>query len=339
MCVCAVRQSLHGCDGGLPGVRDDIPGDLLDQLPHPAMCLVVLQQGAPGNFEFHRRYVKRGRQDQHRGVVRLQKCTSGRHRCNKILLFTEQHGRLVMARKYRDAALLPSVRQGVIHPSEALDVFRVDPHPHPHPGFGAPYMLGLQVTVEIEPVGNGVIGVEHAGKAVLPDSPLVEGLGHVIKPIDDHVDLALFYIPECDVTGSEDVHNDARSIASQIVGQPGQQRCLGIVACHNAKHPLAAGGVKARLWLNEMFYAGQDISHLWLQFGGTLRRRHTLTGANQERIIKQFSQAAQAVAHGWLADTQSLGGAGNVPLAQQGVEMDQQVEVDLVQVHGTVQGI
>ncbi len=303
------------------------------------MCLVVLQQGAPGNLEFHRRDVKRRWQDQHRGVVLLQKSTAGRYRRNKILLFTEQHGRLVMARKYRDAALLPYFRQGVIHPSEPLDVFRVDANAHPHPGFGAPHVLGLQVRVEIETVGYGVIGVEHAGKAVLPDCPLVEGLGHVIKPVDDHVDLALLNIPEGDVTGSEDVHDDARCVASQIVGQPRQQRRLGIVARHNAKHPPAAGGVKARLRLNEVFYVGQDVPHLGLQFGGALRGRHTLTGADEQRIIKQRSQAAQAVAHGRLADAQSLGGTGDVPLAQQGVEMDQQVEVDLVQVHGTVQGI
>jgi hypothetical protein len=45
-------------------------------------------------------------------------------------------------------------------------------------------------------------------------------------------------------------------------------------------------------------------------------------------------QAPQAVAHGRLRQVELLRRLGHVALAQQRVEVDQQVEIDAVQIHG-----
>ena len=75
---------------------------------------------------------------------------------------------------------------------------------------------------------------------------------------------------------------------------------------------------------------GQHLAHHGFQFQRPLGGRHALAGAHQQGVVEQLPQAAQAVTHGRLGQVELVGGLGDVALAQQGVQVDQQVEVDTV---------
>jgi hypothetical protein len=65
-----------------------------------------------------------------------------------------------------------------------------------------------------------------------------------------------------------------------------------------------------------------------MQLERTLRRRHRMAGADQQRIAEQLPQPRQRGAHRRLADADELRGAAHVRRAHQRVEMQQQVEID-----------
>lgn len=72
---------------------------------------------------------------------------------------------------------------------------------------------------------------------------------------------------------------------------------------------------------------------------GARRRRHaaSVVGGQQQWIVEQLAQARELAGHGRLAQVQALGRAGHVRFRQQGVERDEQVQVEGAQiVHATI---
>ena len=65
---------------------------------------------------------------------------------------------------------------------------------------------------------------------------------------------------------------------------------------------------------------------------GAGREHHAASAANQERVVEELAEATEGVAHRGLSDARALGGLGDAALARQGVEGDQEVEVDAVEV-------
>src|SRR3990167_813049 len=61
---------------------------------------------------------------------------------------------------------------------------------------------------------------------------------------------------------------------------------------------------------------------------GAGRRLHAAAHPHQQRVVEQFAQATQGVAHRRLTERQTFGGAGNILLAHQRIEHAQQVEVE-----------
>ena len=55
-----------------------------------------------------------------------------------------------------------------------------------------------------------MIPAQQAGEAVLPHGDLVEGLGHVVEAVEEHVHPALFHVVQGHVAGVEDVEGDSR---------------------------------------------------------------------------------------------------------------------------------
>jgi hypothetical protein len=99
------------------------------------------------------------------------------------------------------------------------------------------------------------------------------------------------------------------------------------------KHAARLGGPEFRARLHGAVDARQRLADQGLQLQGALRRRHALGRTHQQRVVEQRAQAAQAVAHCRLRQVQLLCRLGDTALAQQCVQVDQQVEIDLVQVH------
>jgi hypothetical protein len=92
--------------------------------------------------------------------------------------------------------------------------------------------------------------------------------------------------------------------------------------------PARLGGPEFRARLHGAVDARQRLAHQGLQLQGALRRRHALGRTHQQRVVEQRTQAAQAVAHCRLRQVQLLCRLGDTALAQQCVQVDQQVEID-----------
>jgi hypothetical protein len=57
--------------------------------------------------------------------------------------------------------------------------------------------------------------------------------------------------------------------------------------------------------------------------------------ANEQGILQEITQALQGVADGGLGEVQLMAGAGNVSLAVNRFQYDEEVEIDLAQMHET----
>jgi DNA-binding transcriptional LysR family regulator len=71
------------------------------------------------------------------------------------------------------------------------------------------------------------------------------------------------------------------------------------------------------------------------QFVGARGGPHAALRRHEQRVVEELTQLGELHAHRGLREVQALGRAGHVALGQQGVERDQQVEVDAAEiVHG-----
>lgn len=72
-------------------------------------------------------------------------------------------------------------------------------------------------------------------------------------------------------------------------------------------------------------------------FLGSRGGLHAASGTDEQRVVEQRAQARQRGADGRLAEEQFLCGAGHAAFVHQGLEHDQQVQIDaaqVVSVHG-----
>ena len=91
------------------------------------------------------------------------------------------------------------------------------------------------------------------------------------------------------------------------------------------------GGVEGLGRSNSLTQGMQRIVQWDAQLFGTRRGLHALRTGQQERVIQQLAQTGQLHADGGLRQVQDLGGTGDVPFSQQGVQRDEQIEVDAAQ--------
>ena len=61
-------------------------------------------------------------------------------------------------------------------------------------------------------------------------------------------------------------------------------------------------------------------------------RLHPAVAAFEQRVVEQVAQPVERLAHRRLADPVVPGGAGDVPFGHQGVEHDQEIEIDAAQI-------
>ena len=77
----------------------------------------------------------------------------------------------------------------------------------------------------------------------------------------------------------------------------------------------------------------QCLAHRIDQGLAARREFHVAADADQQRVIEMVAQTMQRGTHGRLRHEYLLGGTGNVLLAQQGVERNQQIQVETVELH------
>jgi hypothetical protein len=67
---------------------------------------------------------------------------------------------------------------------------------------------------------------------------------------------------------------------------------------------------------------------------GSRRRQHARGRADEELILQHPTQPVQRVAHGRLAQAQLLAGLADTALAENGLEYDEEIEIEGAQLHG-----
>ena len=115
-------------------------------------------------------------------------------------------------------------------------------------------------------------------------------------------------------------------------GQDGlQDRHQRVVGGDESPGVVCRGGIEGLGRSNGLAQGVQCLMQRDAQLFGTCRGLHALRSGQQKRIIQQLAQTGQLHADGGLRQVQDLGGTGDVPFSQQGVERDEQIEVDAAQ--------
>ena len=127
----------------------------------------------------------------------------------------------------------------------------------------------------------------------------------------------------------------ARCLDADTPEQRRQQGEFDVVGEADAKYPVGAGRLET---LGPAHRAGDLVQRRRQQGGDLLGPRrgfHAAPGADEQRIVEQGAQPCQGRADRRLAEKQLFRGTGDAALEHQGLEHDEQVEVDATQI-GTV---
>ncbi|MCY1547765.1 hypothetical protein D9M68_838380 [compost metagenome] len=130
-----------------------------------------------------------------------------------------------------------------------------------------------------------------------------------------------------------DIDANARRLPAELFDQARHADQLDIIGHRDAETLAAARRVEGFTCREALFDLLQRRADRCLQGQSTWRWLHAATNANQQRVVEQFAQAIERVAHRRLTEGQTLGGARDIVLAQQGVEHAQQVEVKIGDIH------
>ena len=74
--------------------------------------------------------------------------------------------------------------------------------------------------------------------------------------------------------------------------------------------------------------------HRSREIGGERRQLEVAADAHEELVLKCMTQPREDAADGRLAQEQALARARDVTLGEQHVERDEQVEIELAEIHG-----
>ena len=128
---------------------------------------------------------------------------------------------------------------------------------------------------------------------------------------------------------------DGQAHAGGLLSKPGQDglqdRHQRIVGGDQSPRVVRRGGIEGLRRRDGLAQGLQRIVQRDAQLFGTCRGLHALRAGQQKRVIQQLAQAGQLHADGGLCQVQDLGGAGDMPFSQQGVERDEQIQVDAAQ--------
>ena len=134
--------------------------------------------------------------------------------------------------------------------------------------------------------------------------------------------------------GAFDAH--LRRQAAETLEQRRQQQRLAEVGHADAEGLGGLGGDEGAAFLHRHPQQLERLTHRpddVLRHGGG---HHALGGAHEQRVVEGLAQARQGIGHRRLGDADDLPGAGQVGFAVDGIENDEQVEIDLARCHGGI---
>ena len=166
----------------------------------------------------------------------------------------------------------------------------------------------------------------------------MKGLGHLIKTVNDEVNLAPFNVEKTDVRGIHDIQRNARGMFPELGEHCREEGRLCVVTSHDSDHHLRVAGRKFCGGLHGAVHAQQDVFDKRLEFQRAFRRCHAVRGSDQKRIIEECAKSSQTVTHRGLREAQLIRCLCDIALAQQDLEINQQVQINLVQVFHIMRG-
>ena len=133
--------------------------------------------------------------------------------------------------------------------------------------------------------------------------------------------------------GQEALDEDVGGQPAQALEQRRQKNLLGKVGHADAVGLVGLLRIEAAAFLYRYAQQLQRAAHRSDDVLCHGRGHHALSGTHEQRIIEGFAQASQGVGYRRLGDADNLPGAGQVGFGIDGVEDDEQVEVDLGEIH------
>ena len=92
--------------------------------------------------------------------------------------------------------------------------------------------------------------------------------------------------------------------------------------------PLGAGRVEARFVRNRALHLQQHVPERLDQVFRERRQDHAASDDHEQLVLKHSSQPPESAAHRRLAQVHTPAGPRHVPLGQQSVQGDEQVEIE-----------
>ncbi len=115
-----------------------------------------------------------------------------------------------------------------------------------------------------------------------------------------------------------------------------QQRHLAHVVHENAKGAVGGAGIESQLPFDGVSDFGQRLPYGRGQCFGAGRGRHAVVGAHEQRILEQFPQSIELLAHRGLSQMQIGSGRSDAACLKNGIEDAQQVQIEIVEAHGSI---
>ncbi|MNT06082.1 hypothetical protein D3C72_1407340 [compost metagenome] len=125
-----------------------------------------------------------------------------------------------------------------------------------------------------------------------------------------------------------------RGQAAQALEQRWQDHRLGEVCHADAKRLVRLQWVEDSAFLHRHPQQRQGIAHRADDVLCHGRGHHALSGAHEQRVVEGLAQPRQGVGNRRLGNADNLPGTGQVGFGVDGIEDDEQIQVDLAQVHG-----
>ena len=113
-----------------------------------------------------------------------------------------------------------------------------------------------------------------------------------------------------------------------------QQHADHVVGGLYGEAPLRGGRIEGGSGMRDRLDLQQHIAHGLGQLVGQRRGHQGLAHGNQQLVLEVVAQPPQRQAGRGLAQEKPLGGLAHAARGQQGVEDNQQVQVELVKAHG-----
>ncbi len=126
----------------------------------------------------------------------------------------------------------------------------------------------------------------------------------------------------------------ARCDALQALDQRRQELDLAEVRHVEPERARRGGRIEARAVRERRFQQGERLSHRLAELARERRRVHAVGRAHEERVAEERAQPRERVGDRGLREPQPRGGRGDAAILQHRVEGAQQVEIDVLHIHG-----